>query len=146
MKKIGNKFRVMVNAAIVNVMGVLGVTSCDVPVIALYGVPAPQDNIEVDGQVTNEEGEPLESMQVVINTSKEILDDTVYTNATGEFKREYYSPPRDNDTLLVEVNDTAGVYEAKKMAIPFSEMAQESKNQWDNYYSVDIKLQLKKKS
>lgn len=145
MKKIGNKFRVMVNAAIVNVMGVLGVTSCDVPVIALYGVPAPQDNIEVDGQVTNEEGEPLESMQVVINTSKEILDDTVYTNATGEFKREYYSPPRDNDTLLVEVNDTTGVYESEKVTVPFTEMTKENESDWEREYSVDIKVQLKKK-
>jgi putative lipoprotein (rSAM/lipoprotein system) len=145
MKKIGNKFRVMVNAAIVNVMGVLGVTSCDVPVIALYGVPAPQDNIEVDGQVTNEEGEPLESMQVVINTSKEILDDTVYTNATGEFKREYYSPPRDNDTLLVEVNDTTGLYESEKVAVPFTEMTKETESDWEREFSVDIKVQLKKK-
>ena len=144
MKKVVNKCRVWVNALIAAVLGMFGVTSCDVPGPVMYGVPAPRDYVEVDGEVANEEGEPLESMQVVVNALPEGEGDTLYTNASGEFEKDcvFYGK---NDTLLVEVNDTTGVHKSEKVVIPFSEMTQEKVDAWVKYYSVDIKVQLKKK-
>ena len=145
MKKVSNKFRVWMNAMIAAVLGMFGVTSCDVPGPVMYGVPAPRDYVEVDGEVANEEGEPLESMQVVVNTIPVSEGDTLYTNASGEFEKNclFYGK---NDTLLVEVNDTTGVHDSEKLVIPFSEMKLEKEEAWgQKYYSVDIKVQLKKK-
>lgn len=144
MKKVVNKCRVWVNALIAAVLGFFGITSCDVPGPVMYGVPAPRDYVKVDGEVANEEGEPLESMQVVVNALPEGEGDTLYTNASGEIEKDcvFYGK---NDTLLVEVNDTTGVHESEKLVIPFSEMTQEKVDAWVKYYSVDIKVQLKKK-
>lgn len=143
MKKIQNKLRVMFNAVIAAVLGLLGVTSCIAPV--MYGPGVPEDTIEVEGEVTNEEGEPLESMQVVINTARVRMNDTIYTNAEGEIERHYGFPQTANDTLLLEVNDTTGVYESEKVAVPFTEMTKENESDWEREYSVDVKVQLKKK-
>ena len=105
----------------------------------------PENTLEVDGEVTTENGQPLESMQVVINTSRISLSDTLYTNASGEFERAYGFPQEGNDTLLIEVNDTSDVYASEKVQIPFTEMTKETDSEWSTEYSVDVKLQLKKK-
>lgn len=146
MKKVVNKCRVWMNAMIAAVLGLFGVTSCIAPPV-MYGPAMPADTIEVEGEVTNEEGKPLESMQVVINTARVRMNDTIYTNAEGEIERHYYGgvPQTANDTLLVEVNDTTGVYESEKVAVPFTEMTKENESDWEREYSVDIKVQLKKK-
>ena len=136
------KFRVLFNSLLTAILGIFGMTSCIAPV--LYGPGIPEDIVTVDGEVTNEEGQPLESMQVVINTSRINMSDTVYTNASGEFERAY-GFPQGNDTLLIEVNDTSNVYASEKLQIPFTEMTKENESEWSTEYSVDVKLQLKKK-
>ena len=143
MKKVVIKCRVWLNTMIAAVLGLFGITSCIAPV--MYGPGVPEDLVEVDGEVANEEGEPLESMQVVVNTIPVSEGDTLYTNASGEFEKSclFYGK---NDTLLVEVNDTTGVHDSEKLVIPFSEMKLEKEEAWgQKYYSVDIKVQLKKK-
>ena len=137
------KFRVLFNNLLMAILGVFGITSCIAPV--MYGPAMPEDFLEVDGEVTNEEGEPLQSIQVVLNTSRITLNDTIYTNASGEFERAYGFPQEGNDTLLIEVNDTSEVYASEKVQIPFSEMKKETYSEWSTEYSVDVKLQLKKK-
>ena len=143
MKKVSDKFRMWFNAMIAAVLGLFGITSCIAPV--MYGPGVPEDLVEVEGEVTNEAREPLESMQVVINTARVRMKDTLYTNAEGEIERHYGFPQTANDTLLVEVNDTTGLYESEKVAVPFTEMTKESETEWEREYSVDIKVQLKKK-
>ena len=137
------KFRVLFNSLLTAILGIFGMTSCIAPV--LYGPGMPEDLVKVDGEVTNEAGEPLESMQVVINTSRISIKDTVYTDASGEFERAYGFPQEGNDTLLIEVNDTSDVYASEKVQIPFTEMTKERESEWSTEYSVDVKLQLKKK-
>ena len=137
------KFRVLFNSLLMAILGVFGITSCIAPV--MYGPAMPEDFLEVDGEVTNEEGEPLQSIQVVLNTSRITLNDTIYTNASGEFERDYVFPQEGNDTLLLEVNDTANVYTSEKLEIPFTSMTKERESQWGTEYSVDVKVQLKKK-
>ena len=144
MKKIKNKYHLLVSSLLTTLLGFLGV-SCVFPGPVLYGPVVPENTIDIDGEVTNEAGEPLESMQVVINTSRISIKDTVYTNASGEFERAYGFPQEGNDTLLIEVNDTSNVYVSEKVQIPFSEMQKETYSEWSTEYSVDVKLQLKKK-
>ena len=144
MKKIKNKYHLLVSSLLTTLLGFLGV-SCVFPGPVLYGPGVPENTIDIDGEVTNEAGEPLESMQVVINTSRISIKDTVYTNASGEFERAYGFPQEGNDTLLIEVNDTSDVYASEKVQIPFTEMKKETYSEWSTEYSVDVKLQLKKK-
>lgn len=145
MKKIKNKFHLLVSSLLTTLLGLFG-ASCVFPGPVMYGPAIPEAGLEIDGEVTNEEGQALESMQVVINTSHINLSDTLYTNASGEFGVDYGFPHEANDTLLVEVNDTSDVYASEKVQIPFSEMAKETESEWSTEYSVDIKLQLKKKN
>ena len=119
--------------------------SCDNSVPVLYGVALDRNYVDLNGEVTNEDGQPLESMQVVINTSRISIKDTVYTNASGEFERAYGFPQEGNDTLLIEVNDTSNVYALEKVQIPFTEMTKVNESEYATEYSVDVKLQLKKK-
>ena len=144
MKKIKNKFHLLVSSLLTTLLGFFG-ASCVFPGPVLYGPALPENFLEVDGEVTNEAGVPLESMQVVINTSRISIKDTVYTNASGEFAGAYGFPQEDNDTLLIEVNDTSNVYASEKVQIPFTEMTKETDSEWSTEYSVDVKLQLKKK-
>ena len=144
MKKIKNKYHLLVGSLLTTLLGFFG-ASCVFPGPLLYGPAVPENFLEVDGEVTNEEGVPLESMQVVINTSRISIKDTVYTNASGEFERAYGFPQEGNDTLLIEVNDTSNVYASEKVQIPFTEMTKETDSEWSTEYSVDVKLQLKKK-
>ena len=144
MKKIKNKFHLLVGGLLTTLLGFFG-ASCVFPGPVLYGPALPENFLEVDGEVTNEAGVPLESMQVVINTSRISIKDTVYTNASGEFERAYGFPQEGNDTLLIEVNDTSNVYASEKVQIPFTEMTKETDSEWSTEYSVDVKLQLKKK-
>ena len=144
MKKIKNKYHLLVSSLLTTLLGFLGV-SCVFPGPVLYGPGVPENYLEIDGEVTNEAGEPLESMQVVINTSRISIKDTVYTNASGEFERAYGFPQKGNDTLLIEVKDTSNVYASEKVQIPFTEMKKETYSEWSTEYSVDVKLQLKKK-
>ena len=136
------KFRILFNSLLTTILGVFGLTSC-IPV--LYGPAMPEDIVKVEGEITSEAGEPLESMQVVINTSRISIKDTVYTNASGEFDRAYGFPQEGNDTLLIEVNDTSNVYVSEKVQIPFTEMTKVNESEFSTEYSVDVKLQLKKK-
>ena len=144
MKNIKNKFHLLVSSLLTTLLGFFG-ASCVFPGPVMYGPALPENFLEVDGEVTNEAGEPLESMQVVINTSRISIKDTVYTNASGEFERAYGFPQEGNDTLLIEVNDTSNVYASEKVQIPFTEMTKETDSEWSTEYSVDVKLQLKKK-
>ena len=144
MKKIKNKFHLVVSSLLTTLLGFFG-ASCVFPGPVLYGPALPENFLEVDGEITNEAGVPLESMQVVINTSRISIKDTVYTNASGEFERAYGFPQEGNDTLLIEVNDNSNVYASEKVQIPFTEMQKETYSEWSTEYSVDVKLQLKKK-
>jgi hypothetical protein len=86
-------------------------------------------------------------MQVRVNRSyMRRLVDTLYTNTSGEFE-QYYAFTKDgsNDTLFVEVNDTSDVYASEKVEIPFTEMTKVSESEYATEYTVDVKLQLKKK-
>ena len=146
MKKIKNKYHLLVTSLLTTLLGFVGV-SCDNSVPVLYGVALDTNYVDLNGEVTNEDGQPLESMQVRVNRSyMRRLVDTLYTNTSGEFERDYaFTKDGSNDTLFIEVNDTSDVYASEKVKIPFSEMTKVSESEYATEYSVDVKLQLKKK-
>ena len=69
-----------------------------------YGCPSAE--LELSGQVTNEKGEALENIQVVVRPE---WMDTLYTDSEGQFSKTYQGIiPLDEYKIVV--NDTAGVY------------------------------------
>ena len=143
MKKIQNKFRVKINAMIAAVLGMLGVTSCIAPV--MYGPGIPEDLVQVLGEVKNEQGEALPSMQVIINTSTVTLNHIIYTNDEGKFGADYGFPQKSNDTLHVIVNDTANVYASDTVHMAFSDMRIDRETEWEKVHFAEMEIQLKKK-
>jgi putative lipoprotein (rSAM/lipoprotein system) len=146
MKKIKNKYHLLVTSFLTTLLGFLGV-SCDNSVPVLYGLVYDTNYVDLNGEVTNEDGQPLESMQVRVNRSyMRRLVDTLYTNSSGEFEQDYaFTKYSNNDTLFIEVNDTLDVYASEKVEIPFTEMTKVSESEYSTEYSVDVKFQLKKK-
>ena len=139
------KCRQFINTILSSVLALLGITSCIAPPMYGPAMPDNQLNIDIDAEVTNEDGEPLQSMQVVIKSARTGLVDSVYTNAAGEYRGTYLLPDYGTDTLQVQVRDTAEVYAPDTLNIPFAEMTKESESTWTTEYSVDVKVQLKKK-
>lgn len=137
------KFRQIINTILTSVLTMFGITSCIVPV--MYGPAMPDNQLYIDAEVTNEDGEPLQAMQVVIKTARIGLIDSVYTNAAGEYEGRYSLPDYGTDTLQVQVRDTAELYAPDTLNIPFAEMTKESESTWSTEYSVDVKVQLKRK-
>ena len=73
-------------------------------IVAEYG--SPYAELEVSGRVTNEQGEALKDIQVVVRPE---LGDTLYTDSLGQFDNTYpYVFPFDKQQIIV--NDTSGVY------------------------------------
>ena len=60
MKKIKNKYHLLVGSLLTTLLGFFG-ASCVLPGPVLYGPAVPENFLEVDGEVTNEAGVPLES-------------------------------------------------------------------------------------
>lgn len=148
MRKVVNKFRVMINALIATALSALGVTSCTQFIKPAYGVAYPDDycNIEIDGAVTDEQGEPLQAVQVVVKTAKAGYIAGAFTNQAGEFHCNGGGiPDRGTDTLQVLCTDTSNVYVSNSVKVAFTDMEVERESEWERDYFVDIKVQLKKK-
>lgn len=152
MKKIQNKFRMKLNALIAAVLGMLGATSCTDynHLLPAYGVVNPVDYcyIDIDGAVTDEQGEPLQAVQVVIKTARAGYLASAFTNKAGEFHCNGGGlSDRGADTLQVTSTDTSNVYLSNSIKIPFTDMEVESMDERGGqiYYSVDIKVQMKKR-
>ena len=107
------KVKTWLNLLLSAVLGLIGIScgSC----VAMYGVPSADFTLK--GQVTNEENEALENIQVVLrngwkddtNTTYWEEGDTLYTNTEGQFYR-YYEGIFPLQIYQVIANDTSGVY------------------------------------
>lgn len=94
------------------------------PLVELYAPPAPRDLLQIKGQVTDKESNPLESMKVScdIKYGKEWMNiaDAEYTDKEGGF--DIYSYEISPDTLRVIVKDTANVYEPDTTIITYKDI------------------------
>lgn len=125
-------------------------------VTACYGV-APYDYrgyVDVDGDVLDDDGEPLESIQVVIKTNHGCLNcdhyDTLYTNEEGKYHVRYGMYELFGQEVVFTANDTTNVY-APDTVLVDEEQAElvkfEEADGWiiEEYYHLDVDFQLKKK-
>lgn len=162
MKKIKTKWQVWVNSVLTSLIGGMAM-SCSSEPINLYAPPPLNDDVclygtpyavyEVMGSVTNEQKEPLDSMQVVVKNvgNYEHYDydptvtDTVYTNAAGEYHSDYELIAFGEDTLRVIVHDPKGVYQSDSVDVAPDEMQLVSDDGWNSKLDVEVDFNLKKK-
>ena len=126
-------------------------------VTACYGV-APfemekKDIVDVKGQVLNEDNQPLESIQVVIQSGHDEHQhsDTVYTSEMGNYRARY----RGNclflsDDITIIASDTSDVYAPDTVRVSSDDIVYERMEDVDGwtvntYYSLENDFQLKKK-
>ena len=121
-------------------------TSVAFVVTACYG--SPHAEYKVEGNIYNEDGEPLDSMQVVVRTFNDYSyarPDTVYTNESGKYHAVYGIPSFGGDCMEVVVHDPNGAYESDSVHIGSGKMKVEAEDSWSARYSMTADFQLKKK-
>ena len=123
-------------------------------VTACYGTPPinHEEYLDVQGQVLDENDEPLESIQVVVKSQNDnrYNTDTIYTSKDGHFHGQYPLPTFYSDTIEIVAHDTAGVYASDSVRVPYHnvEFGGHKENEHDSfstYYTLEADLQLKKK-
>ena len=139
-----NTFRTKCNRLLERCMRLFTLLGIAFVVTACYGTPYAE--YDVEGQVTNENYEPLEDMQVVVKSYNEHeWADTIYTNQAGEFRTEYGITSFGGDCLQVIVNDPKGEYLSETVHVANNSMDKEQESSWSAEYSVKLNVQLKKK-
>ena len=148
------KMRQWINVLLGLILGCMGY-GCDRPkkygvlepnIATEYGVPIAA--LIYEGQVTNEDEEPLPNMQIVHrggwdDKSWDDWTDTVYTNSQGAYHQSLQGIFPVNKHKII-VNDTAGVYKSDSIVttVDFSG----GDGEWDKgngYLKADFKLKKK---
>ncbi|MBR6117862.1 MAG: radical SAM-associated putative lipoprotein [Paludibacteraceae bacterium] len=104
-----------INAVIAFLLCLLGFSGCELPSVE-YGVP--HADLDIEGQVSNEENEVLPDIQIVAwkgwkdgggTLYWQEYADTLYTDSTGRFYRFYENTfPLEYHRIIA--NDTTGTY------------------------------------
>lgn len=104
MKHLKIKILTAYNAAIVAVMGILGLTSsCSLFPRVEYG--SPHATFELSGKVTSSAtNEPIGNIRIVLENDH----DTIYTNHDGTYKHSYKVFGSGNQTFKVKYKDIDG--------------------------------------
>lgn len=125
-------------------------------VTACYGV-APYDYkgyVDVDGDVLDDDGEPLESIQVVIKTNHGCLYcdhyDTLYTNEEGKYHVRYEIFDLFGQDVVFTANDTTNRYASDTVFVEEEQaelvkLEETDEGNVEEYYHLDVDFQLKKK-
>ncbi len=142
------KLLTRINALLVFLLGILGFTSCELmpkkygvaPVVE-YGCP--YVSLEVSGQITNEEKQPLRDIQV--NLSLEgYRTRPVFTDSLGNFS--WRSQDGKLDSLDIIIKDPAGVYEGDSTRVGAEKHIFDQPKGWQiGESTVRQDFQLKKK-
>ena len=139
-------FRQKYNNLLQRFIRIFSLSSVAFVVTACYG--SPHAEYEVEGEVCNEEGKPLDSMLVVVRTMDDYSyswPDTVYTNENGKYHATYGIPSFGGDCMEVVVHDPKGVYESDSLHIGSGKMKVEAEDSWSARDSMKADFQLKKK-
>ena len=134
------------NSLLQRFIRLFSLTSVAFVVTACYG--SPHAEYEVEGNVYNEEGEPLDDMQVVVRTFDDYSyswPDTVYTNEKGKYHATYGIPSFGGDCMEVVVHDPSGVYESDSVHIGSGKMKVEAEDSWSARYSMKADFYLGRK-
>ena len=113
-----------------------------------YG--SPYANYRVMGEVSDEEGNPLEGIRVIVEKNSHMAD-TVYTDTKGVFQTEninsvgFYI----HDVAFDDVDGEAGGGEFESAQIPIedfeSKKIEEGEGWYNGEYELSTKVQMKKK-
>lgn len=114
---------------------------------ACYGCP--YSEYEVQGDVYDEDGKPLQCMQVVVSTYDDFsyeMPDTVYTDKAGHYHVHYSVTSFGGDCVEVIVNDTTGNYDSQSKHIASKKMTVIEEDSWGGHYSMEADFLLKQKT
>ena len=113
-----------------------------------YG--SPSVDYRVIGEVSDEEGNPLEGIRVIVEKNSHMAD-TVYTDAKGAFQTEninsvgFYI----HDVAFDDVDGEAGGGEFESAKVPIKDFERkkikEGEGWYDGEYELSTKVQMKKK-
>ena len=140
-----NLLRQKCNKLLQRFIRLFSLTSVAFVVTACYG--SPYAEYDVEGYVYDENGNMLETMQVVVRTFDQEWDypDTVYTNADGHYRAIHSLTSTGGDCMEVIVHDTTGVYASDSTHISSGKMTVEDQDSWNVRYSMRADFKLNKK-
>lgn len=113
-----------------------------------YG--SPYANYRVMGEVSDEEGNPLEGIRVIVQKHP-LMADTVYTDAEGVFQTDKIKSGLlyAHDVAFDDVDGEAGGGEFESAQIPIedfeSKKIEEGEGWYNGEYELSTKVQMKKK-
>ena len=117
-------------------------------IMAEYG--SPSVDYRVIGEVSDEEGNPLEGIRVIVEKNSHMAD-TVYTDAKGAFQTEninsvgFYI----HDVAFDDVDGEAGGGEFESAKVPIKDFERkkikEGEGWYNGEYELSTKVQMKKK-
>ena len=133
------KVHTWINGILAAIVGLIGYGCAGGgEVVCEYGCPYAE--LEVSGQVTNEQGEALKDIQVAVFPE---WHDTLYTDSLGRFDKTYeYVFPKDQQFIIV--HDTAGVYASDTAIVDVTYSGGDDK-WYSGYGEAHADFQLKKK-
>lgn len=138
------KVRRGINAIMAFALSLFGFGSCN---FMKYGTP--YASLEVSGQITDTEEEPLEDIRVIVKNHTEYSEQQMlprtYTNQFGEYDEKNDGVfPVDNIDIIVE--DPSGFYERDSVRVKVEYKRERGSSSWD-YGDAHIQqnFQLKKK-
>lgn len=146
MKKIKNKYHLLVSSLLTTLLGFLGV-SCDRGGgMVMYGPPPVEDMAayEVTGQITDEQNQPLDSMRVHFYLDQFVRTDDFHSDSIGEYHAELWTW-KGADTLQLVVYDPKQEYASDTTRIAISDMKLTPHEELSCSSSVELDIQLKKK-
>ena len=147
MKKIKNKYHLLVNSLLTTLLGLFA-ASCDRggSMVCMYG-PMPVDDMavyKVTGQITDEQNQPLDSMRVHFYLDQFVRTDDFHSDSIGEYNAELWTW-KGADTLHLVVYDPKKEYASDTTRIAISDMKLTPHEELSCSYSVELDIQLKKK-
>ena len=147
-------FRQKYNHLLQRFIRLFSLSSVAFVVTACYG-PAPYDYegyVDIEGQVLDENNQPLESIQVILRNDDENnrFCDTIYTDTDGAFAKQYFEyQVAFSDSIDMVAHDTTGVYASDSVRVSTNQIEHKGFNVNGNvqkhYLSLYTDIQLKKK-
>ena len=101
-------FRGLIDKVLGLLLGTMGLQSC------LYA-PAPSSFVKIDGEVINEQQQPIANAKVSIKPYHFWVKDTLHTDCRGVF--QYNDSDMELDSLFIVAEDPAGVYQTDSASI-----------------------------
>jgi len=144
-------------------LALLGFTSCRWIGYGLDEYGSPHADYRFIGEVSDEEGKPIEGIRVVVEPDGSPLDpdydgwgwydiDTLYTDASGKVDARLKASGVSKKKILVELEDVDGAehgeFEGKVLnadELTMTQTREGDKNWYNGAFTIQMKTQLKKK-